>query len=72
MNSGSTPGKDVISFSANVQTDSWVTPTTYATGTGDPSQWLERETERLTPSSDEVKNAWGYTAALARVLWRGT
>jgi hypothetical protein len=75
MNPGSTPGNDVISFSANVQTDSWVSPTIYATGTGDPSpelQRLERETERSTPYSAEVKNEWRYTAALAYVLRRGT
>ena len=75
MNSGSTPGKDVISFSTSVQKGSWVSPTTHSTGTGDPSpelQWPERETKRLTPSSAAGKNAWCYTATLAFILRRGT
>jgi len=75
MNSGSTIGKDVISFCARVQKVSWVNPTTYSTVTGVHSpelQWPERETERLTPSSAEDKNAWCYIATLAYVLRRGT
>lgn len=75
MSSGSTPGKDVIYFSASVRKGSWVSPTTYSTSIGEPSpelQWPERETERLTPSSAEDKNPWCYAATLAYVLRRGT